>query len=58
MTSITIALETRQGIVTIDYPDNKQQLALHPATTKRWLKLLFNYPRIGPAMRARMNVNP
>lgn len=51
----TIGVDNGQGKVAVGDPNTPTQYALHPATTKRWLELLLNHPRIGPELRARMN---
>ena len=45
----------RDGIFTIDASEPRSRTYnLHPTTTKRWLELLLNHPRIGPELRRRM----
>lgn len=49
---ISISLDKRDGKVVIGHPENKKELNLHPATTKRWMELLLSHPRIGPQLKA------
>jgi hypothetical protein len=55
--NVVIYVDERTGFI---YPfplDGEVQYksdSVHPATTKRWLELLLNHPRIGPELRARM----
>ncbi|HEX8463082.1 MAG TPA: hypothetical protein VF627_00560, partial [Abditibacterium sp.] len=52
---VAIEVDSREGVMrTFVKGWNKNAYNLHPATTKRWLELLFNHPRLGPQLRARM----
>jgi hypothetical protein len=52
--SVHIDIEENRGKVVPNIPDNAREFDLHPATTKRWLQLLLNHPRIGPELRRQM----
>ena len=52
--SIQIDIPTKQGNVHIYHPAKNEIYNLHPTTSKRWLELLLNHPRIGPELRRRM----
>lgn len=49
-----ISIGNREGVLTILQKGKPMMYDLHPATTKRWLELLLNHPRIGPELRRRM----
>ena len=52
--SVSINFMNRQGKAHVGYSYQEIGYRLHPATTKRWLELLLNHPRIGPELRRRM----